>query len=373
MVQYDLTLDVLSQIPQGVLGAKYGDTGRRICFRLRRGVQPYTPDPGTEAVFTGLKSDGTVLYNACTLKGRDILYEFTPQTTSCPGTVACELRLYRQGKLLTSPRFTLEVADTVYHEGDRVDSSSEATALRGLKEETQALLDSIRRSLQLGEFRGEPGYTPRIGDNGNWFLGEQDTGVPATGPRGQDGVVVGAAPAGFGLGETSGSYCADANEATAGGFYYMDASTKNTPVSVYGTMLVIPRIPGSYTAQIIYNYDGCSARRVLGSDISNEWEWDNPPMAPGVEYRTTERYREKPVYCKLVDCGSAANGKEVILSGVGHVVRYSGTMGDLSLPFATEGSAYYGKLDVTNTQISMYCGSANIGLQTFARLYYTKD
>lgn len=40
---------------------------------------------------------------------------------------------------------------------------------------------------------GEDGITPHIGDNGNWYLGETDTGKPsrgetgATGPAGQDG------------------------------------------------------------------------------------------------------------------------------------------------------------------------------------------
>ncbi len=31
------------------------------------------------------------------------------------------------------------------------------------------------------------GKTPYIGENGNWWIGETDTGVPATGPAGQDG------------------------------------------------------------------------------------------------------------------------------------------------------------------------------------------
>lgn len=33
-------------------------------------------------------------------------------------------------------------------------------------------------------------------------------------------------------------------------------------------------------------------------------EWINPPMELGTEYRTTERYLGKPVYAKLVDCGT---------------------------------------------------------------------
>ncbi len=34
---------------------------------------------------------------------------------------------------------------------------------------------------------GKDGLTPTIGENGNWFIGEEDTGVPATGPKGDKG------------------------------------------------------------------------------------------------------------------------------------------------------------------------------------------
>lgn len=34
-------------------------------------------------------------------------------------------------------------------------------------------------------------------------------------------------------------------------------------------------------------------------------EWINPPMQLGVEYRTTERYLDKPVYVQLVNMGAA--------------------------------------------------------------------
>lgn len=36
-------------------------------------------------------------------------------------------------------------------------------------------------------------------------------------------------------------------------------------------------------------------------------EWVNPPMQLGVEYRTTERYLGKPVYCTLVNFGLLPN------------------------------------------------------------------
>ena len=35
--------------------------------------------------------------------------------------------------------------------------------------------------------KGEDGLTPYIGDNGNWWIGDQDTGIRATGPQGDQG------------------------------------------------------------------------------------------------------------------------------------------------------------------------------------------
>ncbi|QEK19013.1 collagen-like protein [[Clostridium] hylemonae] len=35
--------------------------------------------------------------------------------------------------------------------------------------------------------RGDDGITPHIGASGNWYIGEADTGVPATGPKGEKG------------------------------------------------------------------------------------------------------------------------------------------------------------------------------------------
>lgn len=31
---------------------------------------------------------------------------------------------------------------------------------------------------------GADGITPHVGSNGNWFIGDNDTGIPATGPAG---------------------------------------------------------------------------------------------------------------------------------------------------------------------------------------------
>lgn len=55
--------------------------------------------------------------------------------------------------------------------------------------------------------------------------------------------------------------------------------------------------------KVMANYNGLTVQKTLNSGTWGEWEWVNPPMEAGVEYRTTERYKGKPVYAQLVDCG----------------------------------------------------------------------
>ncbi len=194
MTQFELTLDVLEQRLQSCLQAKYGDTGRSIRFHLRQGGESFLPPADARAVFTAKKPDGTVLYNTCTRQARDFVYDFTPQTCSAVGTLECELRLYREQTLLTCSRFSLEVLDTVYHDGDRLDSTSEATELSNLAIRVENIIQRHEEDLRDGLFQGEkgdpgekgepgekgdPGITPHIGDNGNWFLGDVDSGVAA--------------------------------------------------------------------------------------------------------------------------------------------------------------------------------------------------
>ena len=52
------------------------------------------------------------------------------------------------------------------------------------------------------------------------------------------------------------------------------------------------------------NYSGLKAIRTYYSGAWKDWEWENPPMADGVEYRTTMRHNNKPVYVTSVNFGA---------------------------------------------------------------------
>jgi hypothetical protein len=43
-------------------------------------------------------------------------------------------------------------------------------------------------TIDLGRVVGSDGLTPHIGDNGNWYIGDTDTGVKAIGVDGKDGI-----------------------------------------------------------------------------------------------------------------------------------------------------------------------------------------
>lgn len=133
------------------------------------------------------------------------------------------------------------------------------------------------------------------------------------------------APAGYGLGELRGHDCTDCNEAIRNGVYYITGdSAINHPGNnmQFGSMAVYRR--GDYITQVIY-FGHYEAKRFSkdGGSSWGVWEWDNPPMNLGEEYRTIERYMGKPVYAKLVDCkGMPGTGSKTITHNVAGIVEW---------------------------------------------------
>ena len=64
-------------------------------------------------------------------------------------------------------------------------------------------------------------------------------------------------------------------------------------------------------------------------------DWLNPPMQLGVEYRTTERYQQVPIYTKAVNFGAAPNATsktvEHGITGFNQCVDVSGILGGANL------------------------------------------
>lgn len=129
---------------------------------------------------------------------------------------------------------------------------------------------------------------------------------------------INAAPGGFGLGGSAvippNNSLDDAKET---GLYVCSPSYIGAPSGHeyigYGVVLSMKRGDSSviqvYWSEASNNITGTPlnlVRRYNGTQWY-PWEWVNPPMLTGVEYRTTERYWGKPVYTQVINCGSMPN------------------------------------------------------------------
>ena len=202
---------------------------------------------------------------------------------------------------------------------------------------------------------------------------------------------IGAAPAGYGWGDAS-QYTFATNEEFKAWFMQNAAPkcARNTFAasvhikSVSNYRILIIASGNDSTSEIVivgYAYNGCELRATIdGNGIWTPWEYVNPPMFLGVEYRTTERYNGKPVYAKLVDCGAGPNAtRKTVSAGISNVdraVSANGSWGAMSIPFewfsgdSRGAQAITVALDSGNIEIA---STVNYSARTiYALIKYTK-
>ena len=201
---------------------------------------------------------------------------------------------------------------------------------------------------------------------------------------------INAAPGGFGIGETP-KYIADANDAVKNGRYAIDESTLNLPGSTgslwdytYLDVYAGSR-PDVYIKQTITSpyqvWHQCEVTRCFYSVRGGwqPWEWINPPMELGVEYRTTERYFGKPVYAKLVDCGTIpaqGTNKTIVFSpdeinGIVSIGAYSPMRGT-TLPYYDANGVRYSIAGNGNTIMIWNYSESQLDTNVNALIKYIK-
>lgn len=138
---------------------------------------------------------------------------------------------------------------------------------------------------------------------------------------------INAAPGGFGLGEaTAHEMITDCDDAKLSGLYIMSSPTANSPPLIPNGRYSLLRVSARTSTEILQEvfccgisgqYDFSAVRSYENTGGWSPWEYINPPMQIGIEYRTTERYLGKPVYVKVVDCGAVpSNAQKIISIGV---------------------------------------------------------
>lgn len=115
-------------------------------------------------------------------------------------------------------------------------------------------------------------------------------------------------------------------------------------------------------------HPGCFYRKLADGTI----EWFNPPMLLGGEYRTTERYLGKPVYCKIVDFGKLPNNtiKDVAhgISNLKSAISVTGESNGDNLI----GNAYITYVHVFSTNIRIKTNTDRSSVSATVLIKYTK-
>lgn len=188
-----------------------------------------------------------------------------------------------------------------------------------------------------------------------------------------DTLLAGKAPAGYGLGESVGKTINTLDEIDGFGFYRIPTDSGVAPDTStnWGAIFIGSNI--NYGTLIASREGGLIATRTKIGVWADSWEWVNPPMLLGVEYRTTERYQGKPVYVKAIDLGALPNAtSKTVEWGSNNVqpIRYSGrteTVGRFAFPYAS-----YIQCAVSGNKIIVYT-TANYSAYTASLVvYYTK-
>lgn len=149
---------------------------------------------------------------------------------------------------------------------------------------------------------------------------------------------INAAPGGYGYGDNAQGFFSnpDSDGSVATAFFDKLLAQMSLGVTIRGSFVDYPYIvdtanggeyelfKGSATSAIVtitvFGGGGYGPYRLTWTKYNNTWrvpEWVNPPMQSGVEYRTTERYKGKPVYIRLEEIAALPNNSTLTVSNVG--------------------------------------------------------
>lgn len=94
-------------------------------------------------------------------------------------------------RVLTTPWCLLGMVQPGAEGGEPIPDPTPTVYEQILELERQAVeaAEALREDAENGVFDGSDGITPTIGQNGNWYLGETDTGCPSRGERGYSGLL----------------------------------------------------------------------------------------------------------------------------------------------------------------------------------------
>ena len=125
------------------------------------------------------------------------------------------------------------------------------------------------------------------------------------------------APSGFGLGGGC-KVVSSPNEATETGFYAV-MNDAEMPANHWWVGYATKYVNGYLVQHFTRLVSGEKVQRYMDNGVWQPWEWENPHMYVGTEYRTTERYNGKPVYVRAIETGELPNNNfKQYLTGINY-------------------------------------------------------
>lgn len=283
---------------------------------------------------------------------------------------------------------------TVANITDLTATATELNYMDGVTSNVQTQLDAVKNGLQDVVYSDESdeydATTPLNADT----LGGRPASEFATKDElsALDASDVGAAPAGYGLGE-DGSVTlrtlAEVDAFKVSGWRRVALDSGSIGGSSHGTLSC--NAGDRYITQTFeFYYAGYGGYVTLkriwyyGDSSWKPWEWANPPMISGTEYRTIERNDGEVVYAKRVaysiPSGGIGNtsGSTIIeiphqISNFGRIVRYHTRSGAYVLPSMNSAGGSTSINTVTGTYIKLQLYKDTWSGSIFFDLYYTKD
>ena len=174
-----------------------------------------------------------------------------------------------------------------------------------------AVNEALAQAKASGEFDGADGLTPTIGDNGNWYLGETDTGKPSRGEKGDKGDKgdtgeTGATGATGAAGKSAYAYAQDGGyTGTEEQFAAKLAQEMPTTLPNPNALTFTGAVEGSYDGSVPVSVEipqGLSAEWELISDITTQEE---------VGEVVIENISLKKVFIQAAVIGTARNANAI--------------------------------------------------------------
>ena len=173
--EFDFSLDVKKhkRIEDIVLVENDRQTAR-FNINLMDGNQAFLIGENAEVSIAFQKSDDTYVEQECMLIGNKVIVTLVDQVLTKSGKVMAEVIIRNDEQILTTASFGFHVRKNILNDG-AIESTNEIGILNKLIDKVKELAQKVINSI------------PRIGDNGNWFIEDKDTGNPSRGEKGEKG------------------------------------------------------------------------------------------------------------------------------------------------------------------------------------------